>query len=183
MSRIGIDLDGVCYDFGSSVREYLVRENIRTHQDCPDPLRWEFYEDWGINLREFLDICHAGVDAGIIFTHGDPFPGTREAFERIKDAGHTIHIVTDRSFGKAGASVAATGAWLHRHDLPFDSLTFSADKTVVKLDAMVDDKLTNFRDLDHAGVPTWLYDRPWNHTPTEWLPRVATLNDYAEAVA
>lgn len=179
--RVGIDLDGVCYNFGASVREYLNHAGIRFHHECPDPRRWEFYEDWGITLPEFLTHCHRGVEAGIIFTHGDPYPNTREAFQWIKAAGHTIHIVTDRSFGKAGASESATRAWLDQHDLPFDSLTFTADKTCVKLDAMVDDKPENYAALDAAGVDVHLLTRPWNQH-VEGARRVLDLLHFAEVI-
>lgn len=182
--RIGIDLDGVCYNFSASVREYL-RGAAQSYGDgeYPDPTRWEFYEDWGLNLSQFLDVCHEGVDAGVIFTHGEPYPHVTEAFMRIKAAGHSIHIVTDRSFGTGGASEGATRAWLDKHDLPFDSLTFTSDKTVVNLDAMVDDKPANYYALTEAGVPTWLLTRTWNQKHTDITRRVLDLLHYAEVVA
>lgn len=180
MSRIGIDLDGVAYDFAASLKAYL--ESLGGLRDYPEPKRWEFYEDWGFDLHGFLRLCHDGVDAGIIFTHGDPYPNTREAFDRIKAAGHTIHIVTDRSFGTNGASEAATRAWLDRHELPFDSLTFTSDKTIVKLDRMVDDKPQNVEDLSCAGVETYMLTRSWNRD-YPYTARVLDLLHYAEVVA
>lgn len=182
--RVGIDLDGVCYDFSASVREYLC-STIGSHEPgaCADPTRWEFYEDWGLNLNDFLDTCHAGVNAGIIFSHGDPYANVQEAFARIKSAGHSIHIVTDRSFGKNGASEAATRAWLDRHGLPFDSITFSADKTIVRIDAMVDDKIANYDALEAAGVDVWLLTRPWNKNAPGPRRRVLDLLHFAEVVA
>lgn len=180
--RVGIDLDGVCYDFAASVREYLC-QHARSHTPdaCGDATRWEFYEDWGLTLAEFLDVCHAGAGAGVIFTHGDPYPNVAEAFQRIRAAGHTIHVVTDRGFGEAGASEAATRAWLDRHGLRFDSLTFSADKTVVRLDVMVDDKPANYDALEAAGVDVYLLTRPWNkhHRARR---RVLDLLHYAEVI-
>lgn len=179
--RVGIDLDGVCYDFAGSLREFLVSAGVRFKHQCPNPTRWEFYEDWGFTLKEFLTWCHRGVEAGTVFTHGDPFLGVREAFERIKAAGHSIHIVTDRSFGKHGASEAATRRWLDSHGLPFDSLTFTPDKTVVRLDTMVDDKLANYEALTEAGVRTWLLTRPWNQEDDD-RNRVLDLLHYSEVI-
>ena len=180
--RLGIDLDGVCYDFASSVRAYLVHAGIRFQHQCPEPTRWEFYEDWGLSLDEFLTTCHRGVEAGIIFTHGDPFEGTVEALRAMRDAGHTLHIVTDRSFGRSGASPAATSAWLDLHGIPFDSLTFSADKTLLRLDAMVDDKPSNYAALVDAGVDAYLFTRAWNEH-VEDAQRVSSLAEFAEAVS
>lgn len=183
MARVGVDLDGVCYNFAASVREYLC--NVAQSHNltaCPEPVRWEFYEDWGLDLAAFLETCHAGVDSRTIFTHGDPYPNTHEAFRWIKAAGHSIHIVTDRAFGSGGAAEAATRAWLDRHDLPFDSLTFSADKTVVHLDHMVDDKPENYHALTEAGVDAHLLTRAWNQH-VEGAKRVLDLLHFAEVIA
>lgn len=180
--RVGIDLDGVCYDFAASVREYLCSMRGYDSSVCPDAQRWEFYEDWGLDLPAFIDVFHAGVDAGVIFTHGEPYRNVAEAFAWIKAAGHTIHIVTDRSMGEPGASEAATAKWLARHGLPFDSLTFSADKTVVNLDVMVDDKLANYDALEAAGVAAYLLTRPWNQHDPKPRHRVLDLLHFAEVI-
>lgn len=180
--RVGIDLDGVCYDFAASVREYLCN-TVGSHDPdmCGEPSRWEFYEDWGLDLPAFLDAFHAGVDAGVVFTHGEPYPNVAEAFARIKVNGHSIHIVTDRAMGEPGASEAATAAWLNRHGLTFDSLTFTADKTAVRLDVMVDDKPSNYEALDAAGVEVYMLTRAWNkHVPN--ARRVLDLLHYAEVI-
>lgn len=176
--RVGIDADGVMYDFAASWAHFLGIPH-------PNPQRWEFYEDdhcGGYTAAEFVNTCHAGVDAGVIFTHGDPYPNTREALQWIKAAGHTIHIVTDRSFGSPGASAAATIAWLRRHDLPFDHITFTADKTVANVDVMVDDKPENYHALEAAGVRAYLLTRAWNkHVPD--ARRVLDLLHFAEVIA
>lgn len=177
MSRVGVDLDGVCYDFADSLRTFLEG----THRKYPEPTRWEFYEDWGFTLPEFIELCHEGVNAGVIFTEGDPFPGTVEALTRLHSAGHTIHIVTDRSFGSAGGSEAATRLWLDGHKIPFDSLTFTSDKTIVRADYFIDDKLQNYDELFAAGVEVYLFDRPWNQHPTP-RDRVSSLAEFVEKV-
>lgn len=182
--RVGIDLDGVCYDFSASVREYLVNVAATHAPDMtPAPTRWEFYEDWGLDLDGFVATCHNGVDAGVVFAHGEPYPCVAEAFNLIKASGHTIHIVTDRSFGSNGASEAATRTWLDCHRLAFDSLTFSADKTVVRLDVMVDDKLANYDALEAAGVKAYLLSRPWNQNDPRPRRRVLDLLHFAEVIA
>ena len=180
--RVGIDLDGVCYDFAASVREYLCNE-IRTHTPelCPEATRWEFYEDWGLALAAFLNVCHDGVNACVIFSHGDPYPNVAEAFNVIRGAGHSIHIVTDRTFGQPGCAALDTIDWLDRHGLEYDSITFSADKTIAKLDAMVDDKPENYAALTAAGVDAWLLTRPWNKH-VEGAQRVLDLLHFAEII-
>ena len=180
--RIGIDLDGVCYDFADSFREFLVVEWILDREECPEPTRWEFYEDWGFTLPDFIDLCNQGVDAGTIFSYGKPHEGTRESLMRLKDAGHTLHVITDRSFGSSGASEAATRSWLDRHELPFDSLTFSPDKTIVKTDVMIEDKLSNYDALEVSGCRPYLLDRAWNQSDDRPRRRVKTLAAFADRI-
>lgn len=178
--KVGIDLDGVCYDFAGSLREYLGR-SLGDDPRRVEPKRWEFYEDWGFDVSEFLEHCHAGVDQGVVFSHGDPFSGVQEAFMRIKASGHTIHIVTDRSFGSPGASATATLKWLDQHGLAFDSITFASDKTIANVDVMVDDKAENYHALTDAGVDTWLLTRAWNkHVDTN--RRVLDLLHFSEVI-
>lgn len=183
MARIGIDLDGVVYDFVGSFRHHLITncgfdpERVKSYE------RWEFYLDWEMTLEEFLRECHAGANAGIIFNHGDAFPGTREALQRIRDMGHTLHVVTDRSFGEAGTSEAATAKWVAKHLPKIESLTFSPDKTVANVDMMIDDKLQNYDALTRVGVDAWLLDRPWNAVPHDYYrQRVSTLAGFADMV-
>lgn len=181
--RVGIDLDGVVYDFAESLRNHLlVKDSWARAADYPPPTRWEFYEDWGYGLHEFVFECNRGVNAGIIFNTGKPFTGAAEAFERIRAAGHSIHIVTDRTFGKPGQAALHTIAWLHRWDLHYDSITFASDKTIADVDVMVDDRPENFHALTKAGVDAWLLTRPWNqHVDTN--RRVLDLLHFAEVIA
>ncbi len=178
--RVGVDLDGVCYSFDASLRAYLL--SIGKQGEFPEATRWEFYEDWGLDLPAFLTTCDAGVDAGIIFAHGDPFPEVAEAFALIREAGHSIHIVTDRSFGSPGASAAATIGWLAKHGLAYDSITFSADKTVANVDVMIDDKPSNYEALVSAGVNAFLLSRAWN-SHVQDAKRVASLLEFAEVIS
>ncbi|MGH3628212.1 MAG: hypothetical protein ACRDRL_12345 [Sciscionella sp.] len=164
------------------MREYLVQYEGFRREDCPPAKRWEFYEDWGLTLQEFLQVAHDGVNAGVIFTFGEPDAGSSEALHMIKAAGHSVHIVTDRSFGDPGVAAHATIAWLNKHDLAFDTITFSSDKCSANVHLMVDDKLANYHALDNAGVWTWLLDRPWNQSSDNSIIRVESILDYALAV-
>lgn len=184
---IGIDLDGVCYDFTSSLRHYLVEHEgydpvaiAGGGHDDPDAT-WSFFEDnWGLSLDQFLDFCNKGVDAGVVFCKGEPFVDTVESLNALKDAGHYLHVVTSRSFGTK--SHHNTADWLYEHDIPFDSLIFTPHKHVFSgLDLMVDDYEKNWRGMWEEGVTTYLYTRPWNqHVETGF--RVDSWQEFLEVV-
>lgn len=184
--RIGIDLDGVLYDFAASLKHYLINWRQWHRAACrPDPTRWEFYLDWGLDEPEFIRLCNLGVDAGVIFRHGDPTPGAGEALQALRDAGHTLHIITDRSFGAGDgeASRDATREWLYQHSIPFDTLDFTSDKTSVETDMMIDDKPENYRALVAAECDAWLMNQPWNQGDFDEYDRVSSLAQFVENVA
>lgn len=174
--RVGLDLDGVCYDFGNAFREWLKVRGRR--EPMPEPTNWYFYRDWGLTDQEFGEQVNLGVAAGWIFRWGGPIYGSLEGAQLLKEQGHTIHIVTDRFFGPAGDAQAATMEWLFKHGFPYDSVTFAKDKTTVRLDAMVDDKLKNYDALEAAGVASYLLDQKWNRDDVP-RRRVDSVLDFA----
>ncbi len=179
--RVGIDLDHVLYPFDRGLALFVHEHTGRPLQELGPATRWEFYEDWGYTEDEFLGLYEAGVDAGAVFLEPGPLPGSVEAVQALKAAGHTVHIVTDRSVGKR--SHANTEEWLARHNVPFDSLTYSRDKTVVRTDAFVDDIPRNVLVLREAGCAAFMLDRGRTDQAgarEEWA--VASLADFVEKV-
>lgn len=59
----------------------------------------------------------------------------------------------------------------------------TADKTLVCLDYMLDDKPSTIRALLQAGVMAYLFDRPWNHNETDLdAVRVYSISQYLQKV-
>jgi len=160
--RLAVDLDGVVFDFVSNLRNYLVDHHGRIEHELPDAETWDFFVDqWGITLDQFLEICAEGVDAGVIFRQGEPLPGARDAINRLRANGHTIHFVTDRRFG--AKSPHNTYDWLAEYDIGYDSLSFSHDKTIIDADILIEDRDRNYLAVEaHGKVIPVLMTRPWN---------------------
>lgn len=176
---IGIDLDGVCYDFAGSLRHYLHHYEGRSMESMPPTTTWHFYsEQWGMTLEQFIEACDRGVDAGVVFRLGDPHPGTQMALDYLKVCGHRLHIITDRSFGSR--SQENTIEWLSEHRIPFDTLTFSRDKTLIPVDTFIDDRVENYDALEAFGSNPFLYDRPWNQGHP--ARRVTSWNEFVDKV-
>ena len=186
--RVGFDLDGVLYDFGNSVRRYL--DSIGTpygfKDDAAEPHHWDFYEYWGMDRKQFTQLCHDGVDAGYIF-QGGIRPNAVSAVERVARLGHDVIIITDRQFGTVPQnSHNATNEWLAQHGIEYDELVFSADKTAVQTDVFVEDKLENYDNLVANNTSCFLINRPWNHDPEMGINdgrlRISDIKDYAEMI-
>ena len=123
---------------------------------------------------------------GIIWATGEPIPGSVEALNSLRAAGHQVHIVTDRRAGRPGLAQDHTKAWLDTVGLGYDSLTFSKDKTViletVPLSVYTDDLPANVVAMEAAGVPTWMPRTAWN-TEFHSHPRTVTgLPEFAAKI-
>lgn len=164
---VGEDLDGVHMWFHESYYDGCVKiGEIDPSVHGPiDARHWDFYEDVDHTLSQFLTNCDRLADLGLLWDR-PMIPGSATAWDTILDAGHRIHVVTDRSFGTHPiASEVATRMWLAHHGRRYHSLTFTRHKPDVATDVMLDDKLENYDALDAAGCRAILLNQPWNHVP------------------
>lgn len=162
---VGVDLDDVNYSLFPAHRQYRVQHLGADPASMPDPTEWNYFPSWGLpDVTAFFNDLHAAVDAGVLYTWGEPMPGCVNAINRLTTAGHRVHFKTARFFGSdPDASEKATKAWLREHGYRYESLTFCHDKTDgPRCDVFIDDKLENYDDLDRAGVLVFLRDQPWN---------------------
>ncbi|HRD16354.1 MAG TPA: hypothetical protein PK181_05975, partial [Methanothrix soehngenii] len=78
--------------------------------------------------------------------------------------GHTIHIITHRTF--EGRGVHNTMDWLQKSGLEFDSITFSEDKTLVGVDLLLDDYEKNWKAAQDQGIECVLMSHSYNEHVT-----------------
>lgn len=184
MLDIGWDLDGVMYSFDRAMAAYLHRTTGRDLASMPVPDRWNTWEVWDLEMDEFLSAMNAGISEGFVFRHGTPYPGAVETVKAMAADGHRIHIVTDR--GRGGleeVAKASTVAWLAEQGVPYDSLTISADKTVVRVDAFIEDRDKNYLALLEHGSNPYLVDQPWNRHVDAGARRLEDVTAFADVVA
>lgn len=176
--RIGVDKDGVTYDFGHSFLYYL--ETYHGITDLPYPTQWDIHKDWDMDIKQWLDYFAQGVDAGVIFYYGGPVEESKEYITKLREEGHSIHFCTNRQVGQY--SIENTAAWLKEHDMPYDSLTFSADKTIIDVNVFLEDNVANYLDIEASGGHPVLMDRPWNQH-LEKCNRVKNWKEFYEYVS
>ncbi|ATN94033.1 5' nucleotidase [Mycobacterium phage Kumao] len=169
--HVGIDLDGVVYDFTDSFRRHLGDPTL------PEPDRWEMWVSWGMSYEEWHREFVAGIESGVIFGTGEPHEGAVEALRELaKD--NFIHIVTHRDIHVKAFGL--TAEWLHEVGIPYTSLTFSKDKTIVPTDIFLEDNVDNAKSLEDFGTVAILMDRAWNRYSR--IERVSGWPEFRERV-
>lgn len=187
---VGSDVDGCWDNFGDGVHESLIARG-QGHLWKSGPTEkpfWDFYRDWSNpdgtawTFEQFKELVDWGVDHGIIFS-GHWREGGVEALKRIKELGHRLVLITDRSWGTDPKnSERNTIEAFRKAGIEYDELHFTRDKTSVPVDIMVEDKWENFCALMNAGVETYLITRPWNEAYGDHPNRITCMMDYADIV-
>jgi uncharacterized HAD superfamily protein len=181
LARIGIDLDGVAHCFVGGIHRYL---RAIEHPGTPAEIvgtevaGFGFYKPWGIDDQEFDQIHDEATEQGFAYS-GDLLDEAASWVRMLHSLGHSIHIVTSRP----RAAIGFTSEWLDLHNFPFDSLTFSSDKTVVRTDAYVEDQVKHYQSLEASESVPFLVTRGWNReTPGNFF-RVDDIGQFARMVA
>src|SRR5690606_4981653 len=126
------------------------------------PSSWSPFNEYGCPAEQWYAVLAEATLTGDLYG-GDPYPGVQDALQSLRDAGHTVHLVTARGFLQHGHLIReATVKWIAEHEIPHDTLTFSKRKAVVVTDWFIDDSEKNVRELLAAGVTTYLLSQPHN---------------------
>lgn len=183
-----VDIDGVVYPFDRALAEVAVVLFDRPLSEFPPAETWDFmYEQWRLTEQQYRDLYYAGVQEHRLFERGAPLPGSVEGWNRLRDTGHRVHVVTHVEGAKAQAQRLR---WLEEHGFRFDDITFTGNKAPIARNHLVrgcrvssvDDLALNVERYREAGAESYVFDQPWNRRHRD-LPRVESLSDLAERLA
>jgi hypothetical protein len=175
--RIGIDIDDVLYPWYVTAHGICERAGIT---NGVTPSSWRAYEDYGCTDEAWYAALAAATLTGELY-EAAPLEDAAVQLQRLRDAGHTVHLVTARGFMQHGDLIKAwTIRWILDHEVPHDSLTFSRDKTLVRTDAFLDDAPHNYDELLAAGVAVWLLHAPHNVGQRRDRLCVASLREFVD---
>jgi 5'(3')-deoxyribonucleotidase len=194
--RLGIDLDGVIYNFVDEFRAYYSEKIGVDIDSLSEPTSWEFYRDWGMTDEEYFTNLGLAAIHSKVFRHGEIYPNARESILKLKEMGFEIVIITARYLSNNPDHMKIiennTRNWLVDNNVAFDELIIDNDKTRHGLDILIDDNLSNVEALLIAGAYGYVFDRPWNRNSISfprvmgWYDLVAamtrTQDDYEEAI-
>lgn len=167
MFQIGVDIDGVLADFEAAFAQYLfvfgAEEDRGRH--FVRQSNWDF-SDWDLHkpFPEYYQgfVCQGGYRYVPLMT------GCIAVLEWIRQQGHQICLITNR--GASGELTAVenqqaikdTAFWLEQFRVPYDSIYFVENKTVVHPDIMIEDSPSNLRMLKDARRELIVFRHPYN---------------------
>ncbi|AOE43806.1 5' nucleotidase [Gordonia phage Bantam] len=187
MARIMLDLDGVIFDFVGALRDFMTDDLGFNADDLPEPTEWAFYEEWGLTAKGFEMVYNNAILNGELFTQLPAREADVTALHWLRDRLHTIHIVTARGMG-ASAPVAhlQTVEWLRVNNIPYDTLTFASDKTLIQTDYALEDRRENYKALRANKTEAFLFDQPYNQDVpgcSKRSRRVRSVYEFAQAIS
>jgi hypothetical protein len=178
ITDVGIDLDGVMYDFAKVFHTYA---QDRMNKTLSTPTKWDFYKEWGMSDTQFEVFLEDAVASLRIFDFDNPMPYTYEGWDLLKSSGIKIHVLTHRN----PTAYEQTSRWLYRHRFVPDSLHFGTNKAILKQlakdeAAAIDDYPPYYDQYTNAGILSFLRTQPWNEE--RLARRVDNLLDFAKAI-
>lgn len=153
--RVGIDVDGVVYDWDGSARRILKRLfglNIGVSQN------WD-YIDSRCTKEQWSELWNDHSQD--LFTGGSYYPGAINTVETLA-LDHEIFFIT----AAPEAVRKSRGTNLFLDFVGINGVVFvnpgNNDKTLLKCDIYLDDKQETVAHYHHTGHRVLLMDRPWN---------------------
>lgn len=179
ITDVGIDMDGVMYDFVTEFKKYC--QDKMPFEILPDPTHWEFYEDWGLDKNTFYQWLTEATINEELFSRGYAYQNTFAGWNKLKSLGVRIHIMTHRHL----EAVGQTAWWLNEHGFVPDSMHFGTNKTILESIAIdqaaaIDDYIGYYEDYESVGVKAFLRTQEWNKNYQG--RHVADLLGFANAV-
>jgi 5'(3')-deoxyribonucleotidase len=80
-------------------------------------------------------------------------------------------------------AVTNTMDWFRVWEMPYDTITFAKDKTVVAVDLLLDDMPENIEASIAAGIPAVIMERTWNSDKSRFYPSVSSWPEFREFVS
>lgn len=180
---VGIDIDGVLADYVGALRPLAVEHEGFTLPEGQPTTFGMVEPGWLTESAQWLRL-HQRWTSG----HVDKTPvldrDAAKTLSVIREQGHTVVMITSRSAEPTDTEPELvkehTAAWLERHEFAHDELVFTADKSAVEWDVLIDDSPRHLAALSSLGRGVWVRDHPYNRTPDlAHLPRAHSITDFA----
>ena len=154
---INLDVDGVLRDMITpTIQIYREQYNPLTTLQHQDITEYSFTKHLMPEITSMYSFLMSNKER--LFSKAKPYKGALEFVTRLKTQGNVVQIVTNQLRG----TESNTLQWLLANNIPYDSVHFTKDKTIVNGDVLIDDCIDN---LAASHIPTICLHQPWN---TAW---------------
>jgi 5'(3')-deoxyribonucleotidase len=146
---LGVDLDGVCADFYTRMREIAAEWFERPLEELTQEVSYGLPE-WGIRTDEEYNSLHRfAVTERDLFKTSPLIPGARRYLRLLSNEGARIRIITSRLQIRYFHNLAVTQTtdWLDHNGIPYWDLCFMRGKEQIGAHIYVDDTPDNLRTL------------------------------------
>jgi 5'(3')-deoxyribonucleotidase len=151
---LGIDLDGVCADFYSRMREIAAEWFERDIDSLSTEVSYGL-EEWGVRegTDDYQSLHRFAVTQRNLFETTPMIPGARSVLRKLSNEGYRIRIITHRLYIHFfhETSVRQTIQWLDNNGIPYWDLCFMKEKDQVGADVYVEDAPVNLKRLRERG--------------------------------
>jgi len=171
MRKIIVDIDNTLWDLAPVLYARLHEENPR----IPHHTQWRSWHFWEgfISAQRLYGIIK---DVHMEQDTFEPYGQSRNFLRLLRERGFHIIIASHRE----QETFAPTRRWFEKHDLPFDEIHLSYDKSVLfeRSWAVVDDSPITLEKAKQAGIVRAGLKNPWNEA--EDHPLFANLTEIYE---
>lgn len=164
-----IDCDGVLRDIVSKTLEIYKREvDPKSKSEYFDVDTYDMKK--AMPLVNVTDFFYRSWRAEEIFTESKPYEkDIVETLLKLQKE-FRIHIASHQYKGNEQYTIN----WLEKYSIPYDSITFTPDKSIIKADFIVDDYPKNLESICKDSCLPILMDQPWNRYTGEYK-RITSL--------
>lgn len=141
---IGVDLDGVCANYNSTLRKYVAEHSSYPAENIPEPEFYSFVRSgWPLKDEDEYKLVHGNAVEDGLYLQLDGIPGASKVLHSLAQSGNHLRVITSRFVnpGQHSTVCADTVVWL---DQAVDADTFE-DITDEK------GKRLGFRDAKREG--------------------------------
>jgi len=158
--RLGVDLDGVLYNFEKTARFLL---GWHFGYDLPTSNKWDFIKA-NVKKAHWEWLWTHGVAEYGLFRHGHCHKGALEGLRHLRGMGHALIIITSRPKSAQGDTIS----WLAYHNIaPSEVHILGPDiskSSVSQCAVYIDDHPEHIKDLEviYPDSLCLLMSRAWN---------------------
>ena len=150
---IGLDLDGVAFEYAKGLRNHQMKVTGRDEADYPLATDYSFVKSgWPFENEEDFRKAHAeAVDDGL-YEKLEAIKGAVPALQRLAADGYKIRVITSRFIrpGQHAEVVRQTTRALDLAGIPYNEISFTSKKSEIFADVYVDDAPYNIDELRAA---------------------------------